>query len=194
MSSQLSTCGRPGWVHHPERRLRPLEARMLWRSASQPGRIVTTEARCLNANWTWHSFWQSRSGPEVQHTCPRRPRSRRRRSSTAASPRPIVPFKSPTYPPRVHFAERAELEERLRSIEERLQAVRQKLDAMGTSPARAGSRTALLPDARGARPGRPRRSAGFRWRPARSTTRTRSGTRRPWPPSSVRSAAGRARR
>jgi hypothetical protein len=56
----------------------------------------------------------------------------------SASPRPTSPFKSPTYPPRVHFVERPELEERLRSIEERLQTVRQKLGAAGTSPARAG--------------------------------------------------------
>ena len=55
----------------------------------------------------------------------------------AASQRPLVPFKSPTYPPRVHFAERAELEERLRSIEERLQMVRRKLDALGSHPDRA---------------------------------------------------------
>jgi hypothetical protein len=55
----------------------------------------------------------------------------------SASPRPIVPFKSPTYPPRVHFAERTELEERLRSIEERLQMVQQKLDGWGSRPDRA---------------------------------------------------------
>ncbi len=57
----------------------------------------------------------------------------------AASPRPVVPFKSPTYPPRVHFAERAELEQRLRSIEERIQAVRRQLDAMVGKPDRAGA-------------------------------------------------------
>lgn len=48
-----------------------------------------------------------------------------------ASARPAVPFKSPTYPPRVHFAERAELEKQLRSIDERLQAAKRKLDVMG---------------------------------------------------------------
>jgi hypothetical protein len=53
------------------------------------------------------------------------------------SPRPPVPFKSPTYPQRVHFAERAELEQRLRSIEERIQAVRRKLDLLGNQPERA---------------------------------------------------------
>jgi hypothetical protein len=56
----------------------------------------------------------------------------------SASPRPVVPFKSPTYPLRTHFAERAELEDRLRSIEERLQAVRRQLDAQVGRPDRAG--------------------------------------------------------
>jgi len=56
-----------------------------------------------------------------------------------ASPRPVVPFKSPTYPPRVHFAERAELDQSLRTIEERLEMVRRKLDVMGSHPERAGS-------------------------------------------------------
>jgi hypothetical protein len=52
-------------------------------------------------------------------------------------PRPTVPFKSPTYPQRVHYAERAEMEQRLRSIEERIQAVRRKLDLLGNQPERA---------------------------------------------------------
>jgi hypothetical protein len=56
----------------------------------------------------------------------------------AASPRPAIPFKSPTYPPRTHFVERAELNERLRSIEERLQAVRRQLDADVGRPDRSG--------------------------------------------------------
>jgi hypothetical protein len=56
----------------------------------------------------------------------------------AASPRPVVPFKSPTYPLRTHFAERAELEERLRSIEGRIQAVRRQLNALGGRPDRSG--------------------------------------------------------
>ncbi len=55
----------------------------------------------------------------------------------SASPRPIIPFKSPTYPPRVHFGERPELEGCVRSIEERLQTVRQKLGTLGNSPERA---------------------------------------------------------
>jgi hypothetical protein len=55
-----------------------------------------------------------------------------------ASPRPKVPFQSPTYPLRVHFGERAPLEERLRTCEERIQAVRQKLDLPGNQPERAG--------------------------------------------------------
>jgi hypothetical protein len=55
-----------------------------------------------------------------------------------ASPRPTVPFKSPTYPPRVHFAERGELEKQLRSVEERIQGARRKLDVTGNHPDRAG--------------------------------------------------------
>jgi hypothetical protein len=54
------------------------------------------------------------------------------------SARPKVPFKSPTYPLRVHFGERAPLEERLRGCEERIQSVRQKLDVPGNLPDRAG--------------------------------------------------------
>jgi hypothetical protein len=54
------------------------------------------------------------------------------------SPHPVVPFKSRTYPPRVHFAERAGLEQHLRTIEQRLQTVRQKLDVMGNHPDRTG--------------------------------------------------------
>ena len=53
-----------------------------------------------------------------------------------ASPRPVVPFKSPTYPPRVHFRERAELEQQLRSVDERIQAARRKLDVTGNHPDR----------------------------------------------------------
>jgi hypothetical protein len=56
----------------------------------------------------------------------------------SASPRPVVPFKSPTYPLRTHFAERAELQERLRSIEERLQAARRQIETLGSRPDRSG--------------------------------------------------------
>ena len=59
-------------------------------------------------------------------------------SEHPASPRPAVPFKSPTYPVRNHFAERAELEQRIRSIEERIQAARRQLDAQGIRPDRSG--------------------------------------------------------
>jgi hypothetical protein len=52
------------------------------------------------------------------------------------SPRPVVPFKSPTYPPRVHFRERGDLEQQLRSVEDRIQAARRKLDVMGSHPDR----------------------------------------------------------
>ena len=55
-----------------------------------------------------------------------------------ASPRPVVPFKSPSYPVRNHFHERGELEQQLRSIEQRLQGVRQKLDVMGHHADKAG--------------------------------------------------------
>ncbi len=48
----------------------------------------------------------------------------------AGSLRPAVPFKSPTYPVRNHFAERATLEQQLRSIDDRIQAARRKLDVM----------------------------------------------------------------
>jgi hypothetical protein len=53
-------------------------------------------------------------------------------------PRPAVTFKSPTYPVRTHFAERAELERQLGSIEARIQAVRRQLDALGMRPDRSG--------------------------------------------------------
>src|ERR1700677_1688513 len=43
----------------------------------------------------------------------------------------LYPFKSPSYPPRVHFHERAALQESLRSCEERLQGIRNKLETLG---------------------------------------------------------------
>lgn len=55
----------------------------------------------------------------------------------SANARPKVPFKSPTYPPRVHFAERAEMEQTLSSIDERIQAARRKLETLGERPERA---------------------------------------------------------
>ncbi len=55
----------------------------------------------------------------------------------SSSARPKVPFKSPTYPPRVHFAERAEMEQKLGSIDERIQAARRKLETLGERPERA---------------------------------------------------------
>lgn len=55
----------------------------------------------------------------------------------STSARPKVPFKSPTYPPRVHFAERAEMEQRLSSIDERIQSARRKLETLGERPDRA---------------------------------------------------------
>ena len=46
------------------------------------------------------------------------------------------PYKSPTYPQRVHLQERGTLEESLRSCEERIQTIRQKLDTLGSHPQR----------------------------------------------------------
>ncbi len=48
----------------------------------------------------------------------------------------LNPFKSPTYPPRIHFEEREALQKSLRSCEERIQAIRQKLDTLGSHPQR----------------------------------------------------------
>jgi hypothetical protein len=55
----------------------------------------------------------------------------------AASPPAVNPYKNPSYPPRVHFHERAALEESLRSSEDRIEAIRQKLDTLGNHPRRA---------------------------------------------------------
>src|SRR5581483_7019870 len=54
----------------------------------------------------------------------------------AVSPSPN-PYKSPTYPQRVHLHERGALEESLHSCEDRMQGVRQKLDTLGSHPRRA---------------------------------------------------------
>ncbi len=55
----------------------------------------------------------------------------------STSARPKLPFKSPTYPPRVHFAERTEMEQRLSSIDERIQVARRKLETLGERSERA---------------------------------------------------------
>ncbi|MGP0061972.1 MAG: hypothetical protein ACLQGP_00035 [Isosphaeraceae bacterium] len=49
----------------------------------------------------------------------------------------LSPFKNPSYPPRVHFHERAALQESLRGCEERLKGIRQKLDTMAYHPQKA---------------------------------------------------------
>src|SRR5262249_20216085 len=122
----------------------PLEARMLWRSLSQPGRIVTTGAVYLNRSWPRQRARSHR--PLLQAITLSAGGLGKVSTSTAIaeaaerdleSARPKVPFKSPTYPMRVHFGERAEFEERLRACEERIQAVRQKLDSLGNQPDRA---------------------------------------------------------
>lgn len=130
---------------------------MLWRSESQPGRIVTTGAVCLNLSWTRQrarSQW-----PLLQATTLSAGGIGKVSTSTAIaeaaerdleSKRSKVPFKSPTYPVRSHFGERAELEERLRACEERIQSVRQKLDSPGNQPDR-GARERLYFQMLGAR-------------------------------------------
>jgi hypothetical protein len=50
---------------------------------------------------------------------------------------PANPAKSPTYPQRVHFGERKELEERLWSWEEKIAAMRKKIATLGSHPLRS---------------------------------------------------------
>jgi len=47
------------------------------------------------------------------------------------------PFENPSYPQRTHFAERAQLEETLRSCEQKISTVTGKLTALGNHPGRA---------------------------------------------------------
>jgi len=47
------------------------------------------------------------------------------------------PYRSPTYPPRTHWLERAALEGRLGSCTERILAAEQKLSNLGSDPRRA---------------------------------------------------------
>ncbi len=49
----------------------------------------------------------------------------------------LGPFKNPSYPPRVHFDERAKFQESLRSCEDRLKGIRQRLDLLGNHPQKA---------------------------------------------------------
>ncbi len=58
------------------------------------------------------------------------------KKSPAGSPA-TSPFKNPTYPPRVHFLERAAILDGLRTCDERLQAIKQKLDLLGNHPQKA---------------------------------------------------------
>jgi hypothetical protein len=58
-------------------------------------------------------------------------------SLPAESPRSTNPFKSPTYPPRIHFSDQQELEATLQSCDAKLLAVSQKLTVLGKNPKRA---------------------------------------------------------
>lgn len=49
----------------------------------------------------------------------------------------LNPYKSPTYPPRVHLQEREALQKALVSCEERIRAIRLKLDTLASHPRRA---------------------------------------------------------
>jgi hypothetical protein len=48
----------------------------------------------------------------------------------------LGPYRSPTYPPRTHFLERATLEESLHSCTERLLAAEKRLSDLGSDPGR----------------------------------------------------------
>jgi hypothetical protein len=49
----------------------------------------------------------------------------------------LSPYRSPSYPPRTHWLERAALEDHLRSCTERILAAEQKLSDLGGDPRRA---------------------------------------------------------
>jgi hypothetical protein len=54
----------------------------------------------------------------------------------AVGPSSTNPYKSPTYPPRVHFGERQDLEVALQSCEAKLATVSQKLTVLGKNARR----------------------------------------------------------
>jgi hypothetical protein len=58
------------------------------------------------------------------------------KETAQSSPAAANPFKNPSYPERVHFAERKTLEERLRYWEEKILAMGKTLTAQGDHPQR----------------------------------------------------------
>jgi hypothetical protein len=116
---------------------------MHWRSASESIRIVASRPQPLNVRIglgpgdrncsTIPSLSLIASeAPFVSETSDNRAIA----NSTHHSSPALNPFKSPTYPQRIHFQEREALQESLRSCEERIQAIRQKLDTLGSHPQR----------------------------------------------------------
>ncbi len=53
-------------------------------------------------------------------------------------PPALSPYQSPTYPPRTHWHERADLEKTLRSCTERILMAEKSLSDLGINPRRAG--------------------------------------------------------
>lgn len=58
-------------------------------------------------------------------------------STTLATPTQASPYRNPSYPARVHFSERSQLEEALRSCDQRLESARQKLNVLANHPEKA---------------------------------------------------------
>jgi hypothetical protein len=56
----------------------------------------------------------------------------------SSSPAPVKadPFQNPSYPKRTHFAEKKELEEKLRMWDQKIEATARKLEVLGGSPDR----------------------------------------------------------
>ena len=171
---------------------------MLWRSASELDRIVTTCPRSLNVrildgpgepqlNWS-RAARVSFAESEASSVADRSLEVGIPKKSTVGPPGSSA-FKNPTYPPRVHFLERAAILDGLRSCDERLQTIKQKLELLGNHPQKAAHERVyhqmLVLEIRSRK-----RPGGYRWRPARSTTKTRSDTRSPWPPSTASIASG----
>ena len=59
------------------------------------------------------------------------------KETAPSSPPACDPFRNPSYPQRIHFAERPQLEETLRSWEQKISNVTGKLTALGNHPGRA---------------------------------------------------------